>query len=140
SHHITYEYDDKTRQLLRLITSRENGSRLQDLQYTYDAVGNVTEKQDGANWDQDLANALGGGNCQYVYDSTYQLIEATGREHAGQQPDPSPSWNGEPTYGSVPHGNDLSGMRQYSEEVSYDVVGNITQMRHLTGVSNSQSW
>ena len=54
--------------------------------------------------------------------------------------DPTSSFNGEPPKGSVPHGNDLSGMRNYVEETTYDEVGNITRMRHLTGVSNSESW
>jgi len=135
SHRMSYEYDRVTRRLLRQVTRRSDGSRLQDLRYFYDAVGNVTEKLDDADWDPDLASALGDGNSRYVYDSTYQLLTATGREHAGQQ-----VTEVEPPLGSVPHGNDLSGLRDYREELSYDHVGNITLMRHLTGISNSQSW
>src|SRR5690606_36851227 len=32
------------------------------------------------------------------------------------------------------------GMRDYVEETTYEEVGNITQMRHLTGISNGESW
>lgn len=140
SHTINYTYDEKTFRVERIVTTRTDGTKLQDLEYFYDAVGNITEKLDSANWDPDLTTALNGGNAKYQYDALYRLTRATGREHAGQQPDPTTSATGEPPYGSVPHGNDLSGMRDYVEETSYDEVGNITQMRHLTGPSNNQAW
>src|SRR5690606_33888563 len=108
---------------------------LQALTYTYDAGGNIVTKRDDPHWAPALANALGGGSRLYQYDAVYRLPRATGREHAGQQVDSS-----EPPYGAIPHGNDLSGLRDYVEVTTYDEVGNIVEMRHLTGPSNSQSW
>src|SRR5690606_31103503 len=136
AHTITYTYDPNTFRVETITTTRNTApATLQALSYTYDAVGNIVARRDDADWDPDLANALGGGNRLYQYDALYRLTRATGREHAGQQVDAS-----ERPSGSIPHGNDLSGLRDYVELTTYDEVGNILQMRHLTGPSNNQSW
>src|SRR5690606_616420 len=75
------------------------------------------------------------GGGKYRYDALYRLVYAEVREHPGQQVDDS-----EPPTWSIPHGNDLQALEAYREEISYDEVGNILQMRHLRGVSNSASW
>lgn len=44
-----YTYDDKTFRLIRLLTTRNHGADiLQDLNYTYDPVGNITQVVDDA--------------------------------------------------------------------------------------------
>jgi RHS repeat-associated protein len=139
SHAIDYEYDPLTFRVTRIRTTRTSDSALlQLLDYTYDPVGNITEMRDGSNWDPVL-NSLAAsgitGDGRYVYDALYRLLSATGREHPSNQTNDT-----EPPHYPLPHGSDLQQLRAYVEELSYDEVGNITQMRHLTGPSNSQSW
>ncbi len=68
-----------------LTTRKSDGVSLQDLQYFYDPVGNITHIQD----DADIQNVVYFKNkrvepsADYIYDAIYRLIEATGREQLG---------------------------------------------------------
>jgi RHS repeat-associated protein len=100
-----------------------------------------TDLQDLSNWDSVLTALTAGGitgSGKYRYDAVYRLLSATGREH------PGPQLGGtsvtEPPLWGIPHGNDLQALQSYREELSYDAVGNILEMRHLRGTSNNASW
>src|SRR5690606_34481521 len=81
AHTITYTSDPNTFRVETIATTRNTApATLQALSYTYDAVGNIVARRDDADWDPDLANALGGGNRLYQYDALYRLTRATGRE------------------------------------------------------------
>jgi len=136
-HHIItkYDYDKQTFRLIRLLSTRpkhpEAGKRtLQDLSYTYDPVGNITQIRDEAQ-----GTIFHNGNCvnpgaEYRYDALYRLIAASGREHKGgdQQTDWDNSMRIVPT---IP--NDCQALRNYVETYCYDAVGNILQMLHQQG-------
>lgn len=62
----------------------------------------------------------------------YRLVQATGREHPGQQPTHT-----DPVRGTVPHRNDLQALLRYTEQYEYDEAGNITGMTHT---ADSNSW
>src|SRR4030095_3585305 len=80
-----YDYDAKTYRLTHLRTTRNNGNDvLQDLNYTYDPVGNVTTIRDAAQQTIYFNNAAVDPSNTYEYDAIYRLIHAIGREHAGQ--------------------------------------------------------
>ena len=68
----------------------------------------------------------------YTYDALYRLTGASGREHAGQLSFvPSDNWNDCPfrvDYGA----NNAKAWRNYTQSYSYDAVGNILVMQHLT--------
>jgi YD repeat-containing protein len=81
----TYGYDPETFRLIQL-TTHANGRRVQDLSYTYDPVGNITEVVDAAQQTVYFGNAVVEPRGRYRYDSLYQLVQAEGREHPGQQP------------------------------------------------------
>ncbi|TWU74925.1 hypothetical protein ED733_004758 [Metarhizium rileyi] len=58
--------------------------RLQNLHYAYDAIGNVTHIHDGAQDTIYSRDKKVDRSSDYVYDATYRLIEATGKEGLGQ--------------------------------------------------------
>ncbi|WP_050727051.1 SpvB/TcaC N-terminal domain-containing protein [Vulgatibacter incomptus] len=122
-------YDPKTFRLKRLRTTRQSdGKVLQDLVYTHDPVGNITEIRDGAQQDLYFANEVVPANGLYRYDALYRLSEAKGREHAGQQPTHT-----DLPWSSLPHANDVQAMQRYEERYTYDKVGNILEMAHSAG-------
>ncbi|THJ74137.1 toxin, partial [Candidatus Frankia alpina] len=121
-----YTYDPLTFRLLRLTTGQ-----FQDLTYTYDPVGNITELRDAAQQTIFFRNKLVEPSAEYTYDATYRLIEATGREHLGQAGGPPipHSYNDAGRTG-LPHPGDGNALGRYLERYTYDAVGNFTEMRH----------
>ncbi|MDR2579814.1 MAG: hypothetical protein LBC85_02325, partial [Fibromonadaceae bacterium] len=131
-----YTYDEKTFRLTQLFTTRENGTNvLQDLNYTYDPVGNITEIRDDA---QDVVffdNQIVNPSQKFEYDALYRLIKVTGREHAGNEADTDFENDGYPNaHTSIP--NDTAALRRYTREWEYDEVGNILEMIHTANNSN----
>ena len=128
----SYEYDPFTFRMTRLISTRSSDSlKLQDYQYTFDPVGNIVVFRDNSDWSHLFTRAPVSGDGLYVYDPIYRLIEATGREHPGQQP-----INTDPVRGNVPHQNDLQALLRYTEQYEYDEAGNITGMTHTASGNN----
>ncbi|UIE37907.1 SpvB/TcaC N-terminal domain-containing protein [Leptodesmis sichuanensis] len=141
NHGVTteYHYYPDTFRLHKLLTRREEGPWLQNLHYTYDPVGNITEIRDSAQQTIFFRNARVEPVNQYRYDPLYQLVEATGREHIGQstpngseqRPDLKPHYDfNDSTRRNLPHPNDAQAMRHYTETYDYDAVGNILAMIH----------
>jgi RHS repeat-associated protein len=129
----TYEYDPLTFRLIHLQT-RRGSEPLQDLSYTYDPVGNITHIRDDAQQTIYFRNKRVEPNAEYTYDALYRLIEATGREHLGQNngaynPPTPHSHNDAPRVGLL-HRGDGSAMGTYLERYIYDAVGNFLEMQH----------
>ena len=74
--HTQYDYDSIQR--LRILQSRTRaGVAMQDITYTYDAVGNIT---DIVNLAVALSNGLGGTySHSHDYDDLYRLVRSTGQ-------------------------------------------------------------
>ncbi|MFO0761441.1 MAG: RHS repeat-associated core domain-containing protein [Byssovorax sp.] len=133
----TYTYDPQTFRLKRLRTVRDSDSAvLQNLSYTYDPVGNITEIRDSAQQTVFYNNDVVSPSTQYVYDALYRLIEASGREHAGGAGDVQRDQNDLPLM-NLPHENDSAAVRNYTELYAYDEVGNILSMIHQAGMAGS---
>ena len=129
----TYAYDPETFRLVRLETVRDSDDEvLQNLAYTYDPVGNITEIKDSAQQTVFFDNDVVTPSTRYVYDALYRLIQATGREHAGGMADVQRDQNDVPLR-NLPHANDAQAVRNYIEQYVYDAVGNIVSMRHTAG-------
>ena len=124
----TYEYDQPTFRLTRLLTLR-TAEPLQDLTYTYDPVGNITDIRDEAQQTIYFNNQVVEPHAEYTYDAIYRLIEASGREHIGQVSQPQTSWNDEFRV-NLPHPNHGQAMRRYAERYEHDEVGNILRLIH----------
>ena len=76
-----YTYDAQTYRLRRLLTIKLSANeQLQDLNYYYDPVGNITEIRDDAQQAIFFNNTVVSPTQQYTYDALYRLIEARGRE------------------------------------------------------------
>ncbi|HEX7772644.1 MAG TPA: hypothetical protein VF435_09500, partial [Pyrinomonadaceae bacterium] len=81
----TYHYDPRTFLLARLHTVRHSDNRdLQDLNYVYDPVGNITSIRDNAQETVFFANTQIEPHSDFTYDALYRLVRAEGREHAAQ--------------------------------------------------------
>jgi RHS repeat-associated protein len=141
----SFEYDPLTFRLTRATTTRPGGgnglaaqlfnntTRVQDLRYTTDAVGNVTRLSDQALATIFYANAQVDPVWRYTYDAIYRLIEAGGREHVAQSAWLSAPSDGNerdfPFAGATQFG-DLQALRNYSERYEHDAAGNLTRVNH----------
>ena len=125
----TYEHDPKTYRLKRL-TTRRAGDTLQDLQYTYDPIGNITFIRDDAQQTIYFNNAGVEPHNDFEYDALYRLIKGSGREHiaGGQPPDESDGFRM-----TLPHPGDMTAIQAYDQRYEYDAVGNMLKMIHRAG-------
>ncbi len=132
----TYEYDEKTLNLTRLLTTRNNGADImQDLNYTFDPVANITAIKDNAQQTIFFNNALIEPSNEFEYDAIYRLIYSQGREHAGtnaasdQFDSDKIQFNNQRL--TLP--GDMNAMQRYEEKYDYDEVGNMLHMIHNAG-------
>jgi RHS repeat-associated protein len=131
-----YTYDDKNFRLTRLLTTRENGTEnLQDLNYVYDQMGNITQITDNAQQTIFFSGTAVNPSQTFEYDALYRLVKATGREHNSIGADSEPETEGYNPAQISPE--DGSAMRNYVREWEYDKVGNILNLIHQ---ANSNSW
>src|SRR5262249_14774844 len=80
-----YVYDPATFRMTRVRSTRiADHALLQDLAYTYDPMGNVTNVEDAAQQTVYFSNQAAAPNADYTYDALYWLISSAGREHIGQ--------------------------------------------------------
>ncbi len=112
------EYAAQTGRLTRLQAKRGNDA-LQDLRYDYDPVGNVLSIEDAALPVRYFANQRVEPVNRYVYDSLYQLINATGWEAGGS--------NQGPTFSRF---DDPASCANYSQTYRYDRGGNLLELTH----------
>ena len=127
----TYTYDPETFRLIHLETRRHGDNKiLQDLRYTYDPSGNITEIVDNAQPTVFFNNFQIDAHNRYTYDALYRLIRAEGREHAGQVAHAEhDNWH-DCAFRKKYHPNDAMAWRNYTERYTYDAVGNILSVRH----------
>jgi len=131
-----YEYDEKTFRLTRLLTARNNGADvLQDLNYAYDPVGNITQITDDAQQTNFFSGQVVNPSQEFEYDALYRLVKATGREHVSMNADSEPEIEGYNLAQASPE--DGTAMRNYMRRWEYDEVGNILKLIHQ---ANGNSW
>lgn len=136
----SYEYDPKTFLLTRIQTHRKNvpdaapaGSKylLQDINYTYDPVGNITLVSFAGQQPVIHDGQLVEPRATYTYNSLYRLIESKGREHPGLS---AHAGAGAEQYlrPAVTPLNDAEKLTHYTRRFHYDEAGNLRWVRHLT--------
>jgi len=133
----TYTYDARTFRLADVVTARnaatfdatDRPGDLQRIHYTYDPAGNVTHIRDDAQQTVFFNNRRVEPSAAFTYDALYRLIEATGREHLGQNAPVRPDgFNSFHT--RLDHPGDGDAMGTYIERYVYDVTANILSMQH----------
>jgi len=131
-----FHYDKETFRLKQLESKRLNGDVLQNLFYTFDAVGNITQVEDKAIPVNFFANSVIEPISEYTYDALYRLTAATGRENnAALNFGTCDHWNDKPFLNAMNPGNPMA-VRNYRQSYQYDAVGNIREMRHLAAGGN----
>ena len=129
-----YFYDPLTFRLVNLVTHRSGvdpaADSLQDLRYVYDPAGNVTGVRDAAQQTHYFNNAVVPPESLFEYDAVYQLVRATGREHAIAGNDAIRTHTDLDFVPQLPHANDAGAVRTYTEEYEYDLLGNVKFVRH----------
>lgn len=133
-------YDPKTFRLTNLLTL-QNGAdppaqALQNIFYTYDPGGNITQIRDDAQQTHYFANSVVRPEQLFEYDAAYHLVRATGREHAGIGNNSQRNHIDLPFVAQLPHQNNLTAVRNYTQTYFFDDLGNISEFRHRTSDGN----
>ncbi|RLL55049.1 toxin [Mariprofundus sp. EBB-1] len=125
-----YSYDPETFRLTQLLTTRHSDSkRLQDLNYTYDPTGNITEIRDEAQQVIFFNNCKIEPHTKYEYDALYRLTSAKGRELKGLA---MSGPNDDAFFKDLSLPGDHA-LVEYTQIYKYDGVGNILTMNHSAG-------
>ncbi|PRP68765.1 hypothetical protein BUE93_20545 [Chromobacterium amazonense] len=121
-----YVYEAATQRLVGVTTTRPvQGDRktlLQKLRYEYDPVGNITALYSDAEVARHYKNQRILPEKHYIYDSLYQLIQATGNENASLD-----SHHDDP---SATTPLDSHHLVNYTRRYDYDAGGNLCQIQH----------
>ncbi len=125
----TARFAPQSARLLQIKTYRqgEADTPLQDLRLSYDPVGNVLSLDDQAQPTQWRSNTRIEAVNRYEYDTLYQLTVATGREH-------SRSTAGQAAPQVLFGATDEGLWRPYTQRYTYDEAGNLTHLRHASGI------
>ncbi len=131
-----YRYEPQTQRLIGIKTTRpakkDRPTRLQDLRYDYDPVGNILAIHNDAEATRFYRNQKIVPETTYRYDALYQLIEATGREA-----DTNGIQNSQlPALALL---NDSNQFVNYTRHYHYDRAGNLLKIQH-TGASQYSTY
>ncbi|SDD07166.1 RHS repeat-associated core domain-containing protein [Glycomyces harbinensis] len=132
-----YTYDPLNLKVTEIRTAAEGSpDAAQHLHYAYEAAGHLAEAEDTAQQALFFNGAFVPARMRFRHDALGQLVQASGREHAGipagQQTGPADAV-GAP----LPHPNDTAAVRLYRQEYEYDDLGNLKAMRHI---ANGGAW
>jgi RHS repeat-associated protein len=126
-----FDYDPLTFRVRRIRTGRSvDGAVLQDLNYTYDPVGNVIGVSDGAQQTIYFNGSVVTPDNGFVYDALYRLRLATGRELIGLN---APISRLDIERSGQAHPADGSALRNYRQRYDFDAMGNMVAMAHASG-------
>jgi insecticidal toxin complex protein TccC len=120
-----WTYDPADGRLHTQSSRKSDGSLLQDLEYFYDRVGNITRIEDHAFEPHYFANQLVDGHREFSYDSLYRLTRATGYDDAPPSDIPG-----------LPQPTDPNNRLNYTQTYQYDHGGNLIELRHVRAGNN----
>ena len=126
-----FTYDPESLRLSRLVTAANSAGAnpIQDLNYSYDPVGNIVGIRDDAQQTHFFNNAAVRPQNLFEYDPSYQLIRARGRELAGLANDAIRT-AADLAPNNLPDAQNPAAVRLYTEDYEYDLAGNIVSLKH----------
>ncbi|KAI0435139.1 65kDa B protein-domain-containing protein [Xylaria sp. FL1042] len=136
-----YSYDPLTLLEVRRTVwkqGRVSKSVFRDVQTTYDCLARRVYQEDRAQQEVYFRNNVIQPINDYTYDARGQLIIATGREKIDAESNTIEPYG--PHYalqGDIPSDDQLCG---YTDNISYDSVGNITRMQHVSSDAKVSGW
>ncbi|MHC8383308.1 RHS repeat-associated core domain-containing protein [Pseudomonas sp. LB3P14] len=120
-----WHYHPADGRLHRQIAQKDPSSVLQDLEYQYDRMGNITAIVDHAFTPTFFANQRVDGHRAFTYDSRYRLHSATGPADAIPSDNPG-----------RPQPTDPNDRRNYTEIYEYDSGDNLVKTTHVRDGAN----
>ncbi|WP_311882800.1 MULTISPECIES: RHS repeat-associated core domain-containing protein [unclassified Pseudomonas] len=121
-----WAYDPADGRLHIQSSRKDGGAVLQNLEYFYDPVGNITRIEDHAFQPRYFANQLIDGHRDFTYDSLYRLTSATGYDDAPPSDIPG-----------LPLPSDPNNRLNYSQTYKYDSGSNLIELCHVRAGNNS---
>lgn len=115
-----WRYDPASLRLQRQSAQLDQLPPLQDFEYEYDPVGNITRILDNLFTPRHFANQRVDGHREFSYDSLYRLHTASGYDDAAPSDIPG-----------LPQPTDPADRRNYTQTYTYDHGGNLTGLRHV---------
>lgn len=115
-----WHYREADGRLLRQYAQKAAEPAIQDVGYEYDRVGNITRLSDYTYIPTFFRNQRVDGQRTFAYDTTYQLIRATGYSDAPPRDNPG-----------RPQPTDPRDRRNYVETFEYDKGKNLTRLTHV---------
>ncbi|HEY4063111.1 MAG TPA: SpvB/TcaC N-terminal domain-containing protein [Puia sp.] len=142
----TYTYEETTLRLTALKTTRSTKDAkgnprdplLQNIQYTYDPVGNITRMRDSSRDTVFHDNQKVEPLSEYTYDALYRLLRADGRQHPGinigtYKNNKKDNDFKQSKFSPLP--SDIDKLEKYTEYYTYDMGGNLIRTQHVAASS-----
>ncbi|WP_460370371.1 RHS repeat domain-containing protein [Pseudomonas sp. Tul1A2] len=120
-----WTYDPADGRLHTQSSRKDTGAVLQDLEYFYDPVGNITRIEDHAFQPVYFANQLVDGHRDFSYDSLYRLVSASGYDDGPLSDIPD-----------LPKPTDPNNRLNYTQTYTYDTGGNLEKLVHVRAGAN----
>ncbi|TGZ79091.1 SpvB-domain-containing protein [Ascodesmis nigricans] len=139
----SYDYDHQNFRLTRqkTVLSSRVLKTLQDMNYTYDCLGNVVTVEDLAKDPLFSSGEILKREMCYAYDALERLVRASGREHLGQKGSGGVPYTASRIQGAMAMGpNDSTRLGRYVETYRYDSEGNILEMKHQVPNHSERNW
>lgn len=122
-----WQYNPADGRLHRQVAQKGSTPALQDFEYRYDRVGNITRIIDHTYVPTYFKNQQVDGHREFSYDSQYQLTRATGYSDAPPKDNPG-----------RPQPTDPKDRRNYVETYEHDPGGNLCKTIHVRdGISHT---
>lgn len=115
-----WSYDPADARLQRQRAQKDQQSTLQDFEYVYDRVGNITRILDHVFTPRHFANQRVDGHREFSYDSLYRLHSASGYDDGPPSDIPG-----------RPQPTDPNDRRNYTQTYEYDPGGNLIKLAHV---------
>ncbi|MCE6979963.1 RHS repeat-associated core domain-containing protein [Pseudomonas frederiksbergensis] len=115
-----WSYDPADTRLLRQRAQKDQQPALQDFEYIYDPMGNITRILDHVFTPSHFANQRVDGHREFSYDSLYRLHSASGYDDGPPSDIPG-----------LPQPTDPNDRRNYTQTYQYDHGGNLIKLSHV---------